>query len=52
MKKIEFTKEQVQQIISTIAEMPAKACFDTLVMITQEVEKQNKPIAINTNDAI
>jgi len=42
MKKIEFTTEQVQQIVNTIAELPAKVCFDTLLMINKEVEKQNQ----------
>jgi hypothetical protein len=52
MKKIGFTTDQVQQIISTIAEMPAKACFDTLVMITKEVEEQTKPIPLHSEDGI
>ena len=42
MNKIEFTPEQVQLIINTIAEMPAKSCFDVLLMIKNKVDQQSK----------
>lgn len=42
MQEITFTPEQVQQIINTILEMPAKHCYDTLKMIDQVVASQVK----------
>lgn len=45
MKNITFTIEQVQQIINTLLPLPAKDCFDTLLMIKTEIDnqKQNEP---------
>lgn len=42
MKDIIFTPQQVQQIINTLLPIPAKDCFDTLLMIKAEVDKQTK----------
>ena len=41
MKQVTFTINQVQQIINTIASnIVAANCFDTLLMIKSEVDKQ------------
>ena len=42
MEKITFTPDQVQQIINVLVEMPAKHCFDVLLMIKNEVDQQTK----------
>ena len=40
MNNIYFTPEQLQQIINTIVELPAKHCFDVLLMIKTASETQ------------
>ncbi len=40
VKDITFTPEQVQQIINTLLPLPAKDCFDTLLMIKTEIDSQ------------
>jgi hypothetical protein len=42
MDKIEFSTDQVQAIINVLIEIPAKNCFDVLLMIKNEVDKQTK----------
>ena len=42
MKNVRFTLEQVQQIVNNLLEFQGKHTFDTLLMIKQEVEKQQK----------
>jgi hypothetical protein len=42
MDKITFTTDQVQAIINVLVEIPAKHCFDVLLMIKSEVDQQTK----------
>jgi hypothetical protein len=49
MKEITFTAAQVQQIINTLLPIPAKDCFDTLLMIKTEVDKQQTQTSDDTN---
>jgi len=49
MKNITFTIEQVQQIINTLLPIPANDCFDTLLMIKTEIDKQQTQNSDATN---
>jgi hypothetical protein len=49
MKNIVFTAAQVQQIINTLLPIPAKDCFDTLLMIKTEIDKQQAQTSDATN---
>jgi hypothetical protein len=49
MKDIVFTAAQVQQIINTLLPIPAKDCFDTLLMIKTEIDKQQTQTSDATN---
>ncbi len=49
MKEVTFTIDQVQQIINTLLPIPAKDCFDTLLMIKIEIDKQKAQKSDVTN---
>ncbi len=49
MKDIVFTAAQLQQIINTLLPIPAKDCFDTLLMIKTEIDKQQTKTSDDTN---
>jgi hypothetical protein len=49
MKDIVFTAAQVQQIINTLLPIAAKDCFDTLLMIKTEIDKQQTQTSDATN---